>query len=81
MSRQRRMTLPSIPGREDPIYKPATTPASDPAHGAAFIFVHGLGDDAEGLEGDSFHLYGQMPDAHCMQISRTNSNRITKFLI
>jgi len=44
------MTLPTAPGREDPIYKPATKPTSDPAHGAAFIFVHGLGDNAEGLE-------------------------------
>ena len=49
--RARRMTLPTIPGREDPIYKPATKPCSDPAHGAAFIFVHGLGDTADGLEG------------------------------
>lgn len=48
--RQRRMTLPSLRGREDPIFKPATKPASDPAHGAAIIFVHGLGDTAEGLE-------------------------------
>ncbi|KAF2723490.1 alpha/beta-hydrolase [Polychaeton citri CBS 116435] len=45
------MTLPTSPGREDPIYKPAVAPPSDPAHGAAFIFVHGLGDTAEGLEG------------------------------
>ncbi|KAK3630795.1 hypothetical protein LTR56_017212 [Elasticomyces elasticus] len=49
-ARQRRMTLPSTPGRVEPIYKPATKPASDPAHGATFIFLHGLGDDAEGLE-------------------------------
>ncbi|KAK3677237.1 hypothetical protein LTR78_002775 [Recurvomyces mirabilis] len=48
--RARRMTLPSINGRKDPIHKPATKPVSDPAHGAAFIFIHGLGDDAEGLE-------------------------------
>jgi hypothetical protein len=48
---RRRMTLPSTPGREDPIYKQATKPTSDPAHGAAFIFLHGLGDDAGGLEG------------------------------
>lgn len=48
--RARRMTLPTIAGREDPIYKPATKPTSDPQHGAAFIFLHGLGDDAEGLE-------------------------------
>ncbi len=44
------MTLPSSPGREDPIYKPATKPVEDPQHGAAFIFVHGLGDNAEGVE-------------------------------
>ncbi|KAK3073812.1 hypothetical protein LTR53_001803 [Teratosphaeriaceae sp. CCFEE 6253] len=49
-ARSRRMTLPSIAGREDPIYKPATKPTSDPAHSAVFIFLHGLGDDAEGLE-------------------------------
>ena len=48
--RQRRMTLPSLTGREDPIYRAATKPASDPAHNAAFIFVHGLGDTADGLE-------------------------------
>ncbi len=44
------MTLPSLAGRIDPIFKPATKPTSDPAHSAAFIFLHGLGDDAEGLE-------------------------------
>ncbi|KAK4496924.1 hypothetical protein PRZ48_011373 [Zasmidium cellare] len=47
---KRRMTLPSDPKREDPIYKPAEQQCSDPAHGAAFILVHGLGDSAEGLE-------------------------------
>lgn len=50
-ARGRRMTLPSIHGREDPIYRGATKPCSDPQHGACFIFLHGLGDDAEGLEG------------------------------
>jgi hypothetical protein len=45
------MTLPSQPGRTPAIYKPAAVPTSDPAHGAAFIFLHGLGDSAEGLEG------------------------------
>lgn len=49
-TRQRRMTLPSLTGREDPIYLAAKKPCSDPAHSAAFIFVHGLGDTAEGLE-------------------------------
>lgn len=46
------MTLPSDPKRKDPIYKPATKRCEDPAHGAAFIFVHGLGDSAEGLESE-----------------------------
>ena len=49
-TRQRRMTLPVVAGRDDPIFKPAAKPVSDPAHGATFIFLHGLGDDAEGLE-------------------------------
>lgn len=44
------MTLPTISGRPDPVFKPATKPCSDPGHSAAFIFVHGLGDDAGGLE-------------------------------
>jgi poly(3-hydroxybutyrate) depolymerase len=47
------MTLPSQPGRTPAIYKPAAVPTSDPAHGAAFIFLHGLGDSAEGLESKS----------------------------
>ena len=46
------MTLPTSPGRTAAIYKPAEKLASDPAHGAAFIFVHGLGDTAEGLESE-----------------------------
>ena len=54
--RQRRMTLPSTPGREDPIWKPAIKPCSDPHNSAAFIFVHGLGDTADGLERKYVHL-------------------------
>jgi hypothetical protein len=50
MTRPRTMTLPSQPGRTPAIYKPAAVPTSDPAHGAAFIFLHGLGDTADGLE-------------------------------
>ena len=61
--RQRRMTLPSSPGREDPIYKPATKPVEDPQHGAAFIFVHGLGDNAEGVE--------SMPSITCLRRERS----------
>lgn len=45
------MTLPTQPGRTPAVYKAASNPTSDPAHGAAFIFLHGLGDSAEGLEG------------------------------
>lgn len=52
------MTLPTQPGRTPAIYKAATTPPSDPAHGAAFIFLHGLGDSAEGLESKYFKLFG-----------------------
>ncbi|QIX00554.1 hypothetical protein AMS68_006071 [Peltaster fructicola] len=65
MSR-RRMTLPSIHGREDPIFKCAQTPNPDPAHGAAFIFVHGLGDTAEGLEAvaDQFQRSSKLPYMH-----------------
>jgi lysophospholipase-2 len=48
---KRRMTLPSIANRNDPIYKPAERPASDPGHQAVFIFAHGLGDSADGIEG------------------------------
>ncbi|KAF2769400.1 alpha/beta-hydrolase [Teratosphaeria nubilosa] len=60
---RRRMTLPSVQGREDPIYKAPTKPASDPGHSAAFIFVHGLGDDAAGLENvaDQFQNNNKLP--------------------
>jgi lysophospholipase-2 len=51
------MTLPSQPGRTPAIYKAAATPTSDPAHGAAFIFLHGLGDSAEGLESKPLMKY------------------------
>jgi lysophospholipase-2 len=48
---KRRMTLPIILNRVDPIYKAAENPPSDPAHQAVFIFLHGLGDSAIGIEG------------------------------
>ncbi|KAJ9647177.1 hypothetical protein H2201_003397 [Coniosporium apollinis] len=35
-------------GNNPPIFKPAQSPPSDPAHSAACIFLHGLGDDAAG---------------------------------
>lgn len=61
--RQRRMTLPSIAGREDPLYKPAQKPPSDPGHQAAFIFIHGLDDSAEGVVGvaNQFQNNGKLP--------------------
>lgn len=51
------------PERDPPIVKPAKTPTSDPAHSAAFIYLHGLGDDAEGVEnlGDQFQSAGKLP--------------------
>lgn len=36
------------PERPEVIVKSPTSPPSDPAHGAAFIFMHGLGDDGHG---------------------------------
>ena len=53
---KRRMTLPTSPGQVDPIHVQAQKPCEDPAHGAAFILIHGLGDTAEGLEGKTTHL-------------------------
>ena len=44
------ITLPSNQGREDPIYKPAINPCSDPKQSAAFIFIHGLADSAVAIE-------------------------------
>lgn len=44
------LQLPTDPGRVDPIYKPATKPASHPEKAAAFIFVHGLADSAEAIQ-------------------------------
>jgi len=42
--------MPHAVTREAPIVKAATKPTLDPAHSAAFIFLHGLGDDANGVE-------------------------------
>ncbi|WPH02242.1 Phospholipase/carboxylesterase/thioesterase [Acrodontium crateriforme] len=55
--------LPSTPGREDPIYKPAIEPCSDPKHSAAFIFNHGLADSAAAIENvaDQFQQGGRLP--------------------
>jgi len=45
-----RSKMPHAVTREALIVKAATEPPLDPAHSAAFIFLHGLGDDAHGLE-------------------------------
>lgn len=60
------MTLPTQPGRTPAVYKAASNPTSDPAHGAAFIFLHGLGDSAEGLEdiADQFQQNSKLPWLH-----------------
>jgi len=62
----RRMTLPVVNGRQDPIYKAPLAPVSDPAHGCAFILIHGLGDSATGLEdiANQFQSNGKMPHMH-----------------
>jgi lysophospholipase-1 len=36
--------------RKPPIIIQPTSPSSDPSKAAAFVFVHGLGDEAEGVE-------------------------------
>lgn len=65
-ARPRRMTLPTTPNREDPIYKPAEKPCSMPSHNAAFILIHGLGDSADGLEAvaDQFQQNHKLPYFH-----------------
>jgi hypothetical protein len=40
--------------RKPPIIIPAAQPANDIANDAAFIFIHGLGDDAEGLQSEHY---------------------------
>jgi lysophospholipase-1 len=46
------------PARKDPITIPPTSPSVSLSKSAAFIFIHGLGDDAEGVESQSnyFHI-------------------------
>jgi len=39
------------PKRTPPIILPPTSPPNDITKSAAFIFIHGFGDDAEGVEG------------------------------
>jgi lysophospholipase-1 len=36
--------------RKPPIIIQPTAPPTDPSKAAAFVFVHGLGDEAEGVE-------------------------------
>lgn len=51
------------PERRPPIIIPASSPPNDPTKSAAFIFIHGLGDEAEGLEGVArqFQAAGKLP--------------------
>lgn len=44
--------MPYAPERQPPIVKAAVKPASEPGHSAAFIFLHGLGDEAAGVESE-----------------------------
>jgi predicted esterase len=49
--------------RKPPIIIPPTSPPSDITKSAAFIFIHGLGDEAEGLENvaNQFQSAGKLP--------------------
>ncbi|KAI4792460.1 alpha/beta-hydrolase [Aureobasidium sp. EXF-8846] len=49
--------------QQPPIVRSAPKPASDPAHGAAIIFLHGLDDDAMGWENiaTQFHQGNKLP--------------------
>jgi lysophospholipase-1 len=40
--------------RKPPIIIEATSPSEDVSKAAAFIFVHGLSDEAEGVESEYF---------------------------
>lgn len=49
--------------REPPIVLPATSPAPSPSHAAAIVFIHGLGDTAEGPSSvaEQFQRAGKLP--------------------
>lgn len=49
--------------REVPIVLPATSPASASSHSAAIVFIHGLGDTAEGPSSvaEQFQRAGKLP--------------------
>jgi len=42
-----------MPNQQPPIFVPAASPATDPKHAAALIFLHGFGDEADTFEGTS----------------------------
>ncbi|KAL1596034.1 hypothetical protein SLS59_008023 [Nothophoma quercina] len=52
-----------MPTREPPIVLPATSPAPSPSQSAAIVFVHGLGDTAEGPSSvaEQFQRAGKLP--------------------
>lgn len=49
--------------RRPPVIVPPSSPPDDVTRSAAFIFIHGLGDDADGLEGiaKQFQSAGKLP--------------------
>lgn len=61
--RSRRMTLPSTQGREDPIYKPATKPASDPVRSYKLV---------EGTERGLIAMSSCHSDGWCRHMERAS---------
>ena len=82
----RTRSFPSLPSnmqnQQPPLVKSAPKPASDPAHGAAIIFLHGLDDDAMGWESmSSLHvLQLDNQNLHHIQTQPRSSMRETSFL-
>jgi hypothetical protein len=62
-------TQSNMQNQQPPIVRSAPKPASDPAHGAAIIFLHGLDDDAMGWESSStlLMLRRENKNLHCLQ--------------
>ena len=65
--------------RKPPIIILATFTLSDPVHSAVLIFLHGLGDDATGLEGLSLllYLFSKFPTFHPRIILKPFGHRKT----
>lgn len=56
--------------RKPPIIIQPTSPPSDPSRAAAFVFVHGLGDEAEGVESAYIQHLGKPNIDHKVDIAR-----------